>query len=136
MPMVHSSVDRSAIMRAVKGRDTGPEKAVRKLLWSMAPGYRLHRSDVPGKPDVTYVNRKRAIFVHGCFWHGHNCSRGARRPKTNIAYWTTKITGNCERDRKVRRRLRRCGWKYLIIWECQIRNLGAVKRRLENFLTM
>ena len=73
--------DRSAVMRAVKSRDTSPELAVRALLRPIAPGYRLHRGDLPGKPDVVYASRKLAIFVHGCFWHGHDCARGARMPK-------------------------------------------------------
>ncbi len=73
--------DRSAVMRAVKSRDTGPERAVRAMLRSIAPGYRLHRADLPGKPDIVYAGRKLAIFVHGCFWHGHDCPRGARQPQ-------------------------------------------------------
>ena len=85
-------------MRAVKSRDTSPELAVRALLRPIAPGYRLHRGDLPGKPDVVYVSRKLAIFVHGCFWHGHDCPRGARAPKTNAAYWRAKIARNRARD--------------------------------------
>ena len=87
-------------MRAVKSRDTNPELAVRALLRPIAPGYRLHRGDLPGKPDVVYASRKLAIFVHGCFWHGHDCARGARAPKTNAAYWRAKIARNRARDIK------------------------------------
>ncbi len=77
-------------MRAVKSRDTGPERAVRAMLWPLAPGYRLHRADLPGKPDIVYAGRKLAIFVHGCFWHGHDCPRGARMPKANADYWRAR----------------------------------------------
>ncbi|MDR3450610.1 MAG: very short patch repair endonuclease, partial [Alphaproteobacteria bacterium] len=80
-------MDRSAVMRAVKARDTAPELLVRKLLRGFAPYYRLHRRDLPGVPDVAYIGAKKAIFVHGCFWHGHDCKRGAREPKTNADYW-------------------------------------------------
>ena len=85
-------------MRAVKGRDTAPEIAVRTMLRRFAPGYRLHRKDVPGNPDIAYIGRKRAIFVHGCFWHGHDCPRGARSPKANADYWRAKIARNVARD--------------------------------------
>ena len=92
--------DRSAVMRAVKSRDTGPERAVRAMLWPLAPGYRLHRDDLPGKPDIVYASRKLAIFVHGCFWHGHDCPRGARMPKANADYWAAKIARNRARDER------------------------------------
>lgn len=122
-------------MRAVKGRDTGPEKVVRKIAWSIAPGYRLHRTDIPGKPDIVYVSRKQAIFVHGCFWHGHACARGARAPKANAAYWAAKIARNRVRDERVRQRLKREGWRPLVIWECELRDKAAVSRKLHRFLS-
>lgn len=121
-------------MRAVKGRDTGPEKVVRKIAWSIAPGYRLHRADIPGKPDIAYVSRKQAIFVHGCFWHGHHCARGARAPKTNAEYWAAKIARNRARDEQVRQRLKCEGWRALVIWECELRDELAVSRKLRRFL--
>ena len=93
-----TTTTRSAIMRAVRARDTSPELAVRRLLRPMAPGYRLHRKDIPGRPDIAYIGAKRAIFVHGCFWHGHECARGARAPKTNADYWRAKIARNKARD--------------------------------------
>ena len=92
--------DRSAVMRAVKSRDTGPERAVRALLREIAPGYRLHRADLPGKPDIVYGRRKLAIFVHGCFWHGHDCARGRARAEDNADYWRAKIARNRARDAK------------------------------------
>lgn len=125
---------RSAIMRAVKGRDTGPERRVRRLAFAVAPGYRLNRADLPGKPDLAYVSRKRAIFVHGCFWHGHDCARGDRAPKANAAYWAAKIARNRARDERTRARLRQAGWRALIVWECELRDEPAVLRKLKRFL--
>src|SRR3954453_18821176 len=127
-------MDRSAIMRAVKGRDTTPEKAVRRLLRSFAPGYRLHRRDVPGRPDIAYLGKKRAIFVHGCFWHGHDCGRGARMPKANAAYWSAKIARNRERDRLTGERLGAAGWRTLVIWECAMKDERALAERRKDFL--
>jgi DNA mismatch endonuclease, patch repair protein len=121
-------------MRAVKGRDTGPERIIRKIVWSVAPGYRLHRPDIPGRPDIVYISRKQAIFVHGCFWHGHGCARGARAPKANAAYWSAKIARNRLRDQWVRDRLKGEGWRTLVIWECELRDLAAVRRKLRRFL--
>jgi DNA mismatch endonuclease (patch repair protein) len=121
-------------MRAVKGRDTAPEKTVRRLVRSVSPGYRLHRADVPGKPDIVCFGRKQAIFVHGCFWHGHNCKRGARMPKTNAEYWSAKIARNKARDLRVRRTLRKNGWETLVIWECAIKDEAALLQRLSTFL--
>ena len=124
------SPDRSAIMRAVPGRDTSAEMKVRRLLRSIAPGYRLHRTDVPGNPDIAYVGAKRAIFVHGCFWHGHDCKRGARMPKTNADYWRAKIARNRERDERNARELAARGWRALIVWECELKDEAALAKRL------
>lgn len=128
------SATRSAIMRAVKGRDTKPEMEVRRLLRAFAPGYRLNRADLPGKPDIAYVKNKRAIFVHGCFWHGHACARGARRPKTNASYWIAKIARNKSRDREARKKLRTSGWRVLTLWECELRDARKLTGRLRRFL--
>jgi DNA mismatch endonuclease (patch repair protein) len=121
-------------MRAVKSHDTSPELVVRRILHSVAPGYRLHRRDVPGNPDIAYMGRKLAIFVHGCFWHGHHCRRGARVPKSNTDYWVSKIKRNRKRDVAARRKLRRSGWASLVIWECELRDKGRVEKRLRKFL--
>lgn len=121
-------------MRAVKGRNTTPELTVRRLLQPIAPGYRLHRPDVPGKPDIVYFGRKRAIFVHGCFWHGHDCARGARMPKTNVDYWSAKIERNRRRDERVRHELEQAGWKALVVWECELRDATRLRKRLKSFL--
>ena len=97
-PNLQQAARRSAIMRAVKSKDTSPERAVRCILRQFTPGYRLHRAELPGKPDIVYIGRRRVIFVHGCFWHGHDCARGARAPKTNADYWRRKIMRNQARD--------------------------------------
>jgi DNA mismatch endonuclease, patch repair protein len=128
--------DRSAIMRAVKSNNTSAELTVRRILRPLASGYRLHRSDIPGKPDVAFVGRKKAIFVHGCFWHGHGCPRGARVPKTNADYWLAKIGRNRKRDIVNRRKLRRLGWSSLVIWECELRDAPRLERRLRKFLAL
>lgn len=125
---------RSAIMRAVKSRDTAPELAVRALLRVFAPGYRLHRKDVPGNPDIAYVGRKQAIFVHGCFWHGHDCARGARMPKANAEYWRAKIDRNRARDEANHSRLAALGWRALAIWECELKDRDALEKKLRAFL--
>jgi DNA mismatch endonuclease (patch repair protein) len=125
---------RSAIMRAVKGRDTTPELAVRAMLRTFAPFYRLHRKDVPGNPDIAYIGRKRAIFVHGCFWHGHQCARGARMPKANADYWRAKIAKNVARDAAHREKLAAQGWRALTIWECELKDAAATEKKLHEFL--
>lgn len=127
-------MDRSAIMRAIKGKNTAPELLVRKLLRSFAPGYRLHRRDVPGRPDIAYVGRKRAVFVHGCFWHGHDCARGGRVPKTNTEFWAAKIARNRARDAAVLKQLKKGGWRALVVWECELGRLDKVERRLRRFV--
>lgn len=128
------SAQRSATMRAVKSRDTAPELRVRGLLRAIAPGYRLHRRDLPGSPDIAYLGKKRAIFVHGCFWHGHDCARGARTPKANAAYWTAKIARNRARDEAHRLKLDALGWRTLTLWECELKDDAALLRRLQAFL--
>ena len=125
---------RSRIMRAVKGRDTGPEKAVRSLVHGMGYRYRLHRADLPGRPDLAFPGRRAVIFVNGCFWHGHNCPRGARVPKTNRAYWTAKIARNVARDAASLSRLKADGWRALTIWECEIKDARKLRSRLGRFL--
>lgn len=127
-------LDRSAIMRAVPGRDTSAEMKVRRLLRPLAPGYRLHRKDIPGNPDIAYVARKKAIFVHGCFWHGHDCRRGARMPKTNADYWQAKIGRNRARDTKHLAELAERGWRALVVWECELADEAALAARLRAFL--
>ena len=122
-------------MRQVKGRNTSPELIVRRMLQKAGrSGYRLHRSDVDGKPDIAWLGRKQAIFVNGCFWHGHTCKRGARRPVTNGAYWVNKIDRNRKRDARNRQLLREKGWRVLVIWECDLVDLDRLNKKLRQFL--
>jgi DNA mismatch endonuclease (patch repair protein) len=123
---------RSRTMRAVKSKDTEPEWIVRKLLHAAGYRYRLHAKELPGKPDLVFPSRRKVVFVHGCFWHGHACARGARRPKTNSEYWKGKIARNRERDEAHLIALRQGGWKVRTIWECEINRgvLPGLKRFL------
>jgi DNA mismatch endonuclease (patch repair protein) len=120
-------------MSLVRSKDTKPELLVRRLLHGLGYRYRLHRADLPGKPDLVFSSRGRVVFVHGCFWHGHTCKLG-RLPKSRLDYWTAKIHGNRERDRLVLRRLHRMSWKYLVVWECQLQDQDRLLRRLTRFL--
>lgn len=115
---------RSAVMRAVKGRDTTPELAVRRILRAAGIGYRLGGRGLPGRPDLVMQGRRVAVFVHGCFWHGHDCARGARKPKANADYWTAKIGRNRARDIAVRAALEGAGWRVITIWECGLKAAG------------
>ena len=121
-------------MRKVKAQNTSPEVAVRKLLRAAGKtGYRLHRRDLPGKPDIVFTGRKLAIFVHGCFWHGHDCERGGRVPKSNREYWVNKIARNKARDGVDLDQLEKNGWKVLIVWECEIKNITVLSQRIDRF---
>lgn len=122
-------------MRQVKGRDTTPELAVRKLLWRLGARYRLHRKDLPGHPDIVMPGRKLAIFVHGCFWHGHDCARGARVPKQNRAYWEGKVGRNRARDAANLEKLEALGWRVLTVWECELKNAIALEARFRTLLS-
>jgi DNA mismatch endonuclease (patch repair protein) len=133
--VIETAETRSRIMRAVKDRDTGGEMLVRRLLHRMGYRYRLHRPDLPGKPDVAFLSRRKAIFVHGCFWHGHDCARGARAPKRNRDYWTAKITRNAARDVRNRERLHDMDWSVLTVWECELKDEEILAGRLRSFLT-
>jgi len=123
-------------MRRVKGKDTAPERVVRRLIWSLGGRYRLHRADLPGKPDIVYGRRRIAIFVHGCFWHGHDCARGARAPKTNAAYWRAKIGRNRARDEKTLAAYAAMGWRALVVYECDLKDRAALSARLEEALRL
>lgn len=127
---------RSENMRRIRGRDTKPEMVVRRLVHSLGYRYRLQRRDLPGKPDLVFGPRRKVVFVHGCFWHQHDkaeCLDG-RLPKSNTGYWEPKLRRNVERDAEVQRRLESEGWQILVIWECEIRNLPALKARVQSFL--
>lgn len=121
-------------MRAVKSRDTGPERALRQLLHGLAPGYRLHRNDLPGTPDIAYARRRLAIFMHGCFWHGHDCKRGARSPRENAEYWSAKIARNRARDARALAELHALGWGALVVYECALKDRDTLRARLAQAL--
>jgi len=125
---------RSWIMSRVRSRDTAPEMVVRSCIHRMGFRFRLHRRDLPGNPDIVLPRHGKVIFVHGCFWHGHQgCSRSTR-PTTNTSFWDEKLEANIERDKRSQRELRREGWKSLIVWECETRNPEKLLRKLERFL--
>lgn len=128
-----SSERRSENMRRIKSKDTKPELAARQLLFKAGYRYRLHRKDLPGKPDIVFAKANKAIFVHGCFWHGHeNCVDG-RIPKSRTDYWPSKIAGNKARDERNQGLLKEQGWEVLVIWECETRNLNYLEKKLLAF---
>jgi DNA mismatch endonuclease (patch repair protein) len=128
---VFTREQRSAVMRRVKGRDTGPELAVRRILRAAGVGYRLGGAGLPGRPDLVMKGRRVVVFVHGCFWHGHDCRRGARAPKANAAYWSAKIARNRARDAAAEAALREAGWRVITVWECGQRDPGFADRLVE-----
>lgn len=134
MADVLTTDQRRRCMAAIRGRDTGPEKIVRSVAHRMGYRFRLHRKDLPGKPDLVFPGRQKVVFVHGCFWHQHPRCRYATRPSTRAEFWARKLDTNRARDHRVQRKLRRLGWKVLVVWECQTRDLKRLERRLRSFL--
>ena len=134
MTDVYSPEKRSAVMRRVKGRDTTPELKVRKALTALGARYRLNRKDLPGSPDIVMPGRRLALFVHGCFWHGHDCARGARVPKANRDYWLAKVGRNRARDAASAQALIDLGWRVETIWECELKDAEALEGRLRSLL--
>jgi len=132
---VETVESRSATMRAVRSANTSPELRVRRLLYSLGYRYRLHIKGLPGTPDIVFASRKKAVFVNGCFWHGHTCARGGRVPKTNSDYWISKVARNRARDMSARRRLKASGWNVLVLWECELRDEARLLKRLIGFLS-
>jgi DNA mismatch endonuclease, patch repair protein len=133
MSDVFSPAHRAAVMRAVKSNNTKPEIAVRGIVRGLGVGYRLGGWGLAGKPDLVFPGRCACIFVHGCFWHGHDCKRGARAPKQNAAYWQTKIARNRARDERTLAALKDGGWRALVVWECELRE-AKLALRLKHFL--
>jgi DNA mismatch endonuclease (patch repair protein) len=121
-------------MRRIRSADTKPELAVRSLTHRLGFRFRLHRRDLPGRPDLVFPSKRKVIFVHGCFWHQHRGCVDGRTPKSNSDYWLPKLANNKKRDRKNRARLTRLGWKCLVIWDCETRDPKELKRQLEAFL--
>ena len=134
MTDVYDTAKRSAVMRRVRGRDTTPEMKVRGALTRLGARYRLHRKDLPGKPDIVMPGRRLALFVHGCFWHGHDCARGARVPKQNRDYWVAKVARNVARDANTRAALTAAGWRVEVLWECELKDAAALSERLQRLL--
>jgi DNA mismatch endonuclease (patch repair protein) len=121
-------------MSRVKATNTGPEFRVRRLIFSLGYRYRLHDARLPGRPDLVFPARRKVIFVHGCFWHGHSCKSGRKRPKANRGYWDAKLMRNKTRDRRTRAALARTRWGALVLWECQLKSSQALTRRITGFL--
>ncbi|MBL8558638.1 MAG: DNA mismatch endonuclease Vsr [Hyphomonadaceae bacterium] len=134
MTDVFAPEKRAAVMRAVKARDTGPELKVRAIVRALGHRYRLDARDLPGRPDIVQRGRRKAIFVHGCFWHGHDCLRGARMPKANADYWRAKIARNRARDIDATEALSSAGWSCVTVWECALKDRAAVADALAAFL--
>ncbi len=135
MPDKLSRPERSALMSRIRSKDTKPELIVRRMLHRIGYRYVLHDRRLPGTPDLVFPARRKVIFVHGCFWHGHDCGRGFK-PVTNAEFWRAKIERNQARDREARRELRRLGWESLTVFECALKR-GAdtrLTRRLSRYL--
>ena len=134
MTDVYDAAKRSAVMRQVKGSGTTPERTLRRLLTRLGARYRLNRKDLPGSPDLVLPGRRLVLFAHGCFWHGHDCARGARVPKTNRDYWLGKVARNRARDAAVSAALAEAGWRVEVVWECEMKNEAALTARLSSLL--
>ena len=132
--MTENAAVRRRTMQAVRSKDTKPERIVRTLAYGLGCRYRLHRTDLPGTPDLAFIGKRKVVFVHGCFWHGHDCVRGARVPKNNREYWTRKIANNRARDQSHLASVTSQGWQALVIWECGLKRLAMVRDQLDAFL--
>jgi DNA mismatch endonuclease, patch repair protein len=125
---------RSALMSRIRGKDTAPERMLRRAIHRAGYRYRLHVKQLPGCPDLVFAKEKKAIFVHGCFWHVHPGCRLGRLPKSNLRFWKPKLEGNRERDQRNIRKLRRMGWKVLIVWQCKLKSADRCLSRVARFL--
>ena len=130
MTDIVDSQRRSKMMSGIKGRDTAPERAVRRVAHAMGMRFRLHRKDLPGCPDLVFPRHRLAVFVHGCFWHRHDSCRFAYTPKSRVAFWTEKFSQNVARDQRNEDALKALGWEVLVIWECETRDAETVALRL------
>jgi DNA mismatch endonuclease (patch repair protein) len=125
-----TKAQRSNIMRAVHSTGTSAEQRCEDIVRSLRLRYRLHAADLPGQPDFALTTSRLALFVHGCFWHAHSGCKNAALPSSNVDYWSRKIDRNRKRDRRVRDALRKAGWRTAVIWECKLRDMESVARRL------
>jgi len=123
-------------MSRIRGKDTAPEMIVRRLVHRMGYRYRLHRNDLPGRPDLVFPARRKVIFVHGCFWHRHpdSACKLARLPKSRLDFWLPKLESNRRRDLAKQEELRAKGWDFLVIWECQLNNMASMTKNIKAFL--
>jgi DNA mismatch endonuclease (patch repair protein) len=126
-------MDRSENMRAIRSKDTLPEMAVRSLVHRLGYRFRLHRPDLPGKPDLAFPARRKVIFVHGCFWHSHDCKSGLI-PRSNQDFWLTKLRRNKVRDSENLEALATLGWKALVIWQCELKDSRSLRLKVKRFL--
>lgn len=129
-----SSAQRTANMRAVRSTNTSPEIRVRRIAHKLGYRFRLHRRDLPGKPDLSFSGKRKAVFVNGCFWHQHQGCRRATIPQTNSDFWSRKLARNVARDLAQVLALRQLGWNSLVVWECEIKNEKSLAGRLKRFL--
>ena len=133
---VHDRATRSRNMSAIRSKNTEPELFVRRVICGLGHRYRLDRKDLPGTPDIAFIGKRKAIFVHGCFWHRHPKCRYTTSPSTNKEFWQNKFEKNVARDRKVRELFRIMKWKVLTIWECELSNRDKLKKRIKIFLEL
>lgn len=129
-----SPEQRSAHMAKIRSKNTKPELMLRRLLHGAGYRYRLHGRELPGRPDLVFPGRRKVIFVHGCFWHGHDCPVGSRLPKTNTGFWVAKRLRNQERDAAQKSLLEDLGWGVLVVWECEVRASSDVSEIWSQFL--
>ena len=129
-----SPAQRSERMSRVRSKDSRPELLVRSIAHALGYRYRKHRRDLPGQPDLAFIRRRKAVFVHGCFWHRHECAAGQRLPKSRLNFWRAKLERNVERDHANMTRLHDGGWSTLIIWECETRDAPSIEDKLKAFL--
>ena len=134
MTDIFDSTRRSEIMSRIRGRDTAPELAVRRIAHALGLRFRLYRKDLPGCPDLVFPRHRLAVFVNGCFWHRHAGCRFAYSPKSRVAFWEEKFRRNVARDRRNKELLLTTGWRVLVVWECETRDEGAVRRKLEQVI--
>lgn len=125
-----SAEQRSRLMASIKAKDTKPERVVRSVLHAMGFRFRLHRKDLPGKPDIVLPRYSTVIFVNGCFWHHHEGCKDGRFPQTNKLYWKKKLLANVERDKRAAEELKGMGWHVITVWECQVRDVAFIERWL------
>lgn len=130
MADVHNTATRSRNMAAIRSVNTKPEMRVRSALHALGYRFRLHRKDLPGRPDIVLPRLRTVIFVHGCFWHCHRCKYGSVVPATRADFWAAKRAGNVARDRRNRSALRRAGWRVFVLWECEVRTADSAAARV------